>query len=147
MFLGVFHGELLGRCRIGFGEMRARDNDRARGGNERLVDVALVERIISAIITVENQRELFVVADAQNNKRCEPVFVGMNALCIDALALELFADKAAHMLVANAGDEAAFKPQTRRADGDIGGRSTNGFREGCHILKPSSDLLAIKIHR
>ncbi len=64
MFLGVLHRELLSGGRIGFGEMRAGDNYRARGGNEGLIDIAFIQCVIGAIITVENQRELLVVANA-----------------------------------------------------------------------------------
>ena len=120
MFLGVLHRKFLGGGRIGFGEMRAGDNHRAGGGDKGLVDIAFIQCVIGAIITVENQRELLVVTNAEDNQRCEPVFVRMHALRVDTFALQLLADEAAHMLVADAGDEAAFQPQSRRADGDIG---------------------------
>ncbi len=51
----------------------------------------------------------------------------MHALRVDTFSLQLLADEAAHMLVADAGDESAFQPQSRRADRDIGGGAANGL--------------------
>ena len=60
----ILHRELLGGCRVGFGKMGAGDDYRARRGDKGLVNIALVQCIVGAIVTVKNQRKLFVIADA-----------------------------------------------------------------------------------
>ena len=57
----------------GFGlnirQMRPRRQNRPRRGNKSLVNIGLTQRHIRAVFPIENQRELFFVANAQNNQR------------------------------------------------------------------------------
>ena len=46
-------------------EMRAGDDDRLGAGDIGLVDVALVERAVGAIVAIEDERKGLVVADAE----------------------------------------------------------------------------------
>ena len=66
---------------------------------------------------------------------------------IDALAHQLFTDEAAHMLVADLGDQARLQSEPGRAGGNVRGRAADIFVEGRHVLQPAADLLAIEIDR
>ncbi len=109
------------------------------------VDVAFVERAVGAILTIEDEREGLFVADAEQHKCGEAHRIGPNALDIDALARALFADEPPHVLVADAGDQAAFQPQPRGADGDVRRASADGLGEARHVLKTPADLRAIEV--
>src|SRR5690606_19179655 len=66
---------------------------------------------------------------------------------VDALGDELLADEAAHVLVADAGDEAGFEAEPRRACGHVGGRAADIFAEARHVLQPPADLGAVEVDR
>ena len=107
--LGEVDRQLLRRRGVLAGEMRAGDDDRLALATIGLVDVALVERAVGAIVAIENQRERLVVADAEHHERGQPLRIGVDARDVDALARALLADVAAHMLVADPRDEAALQ--------------------------------------
>ena len=65
----------------------------------------------------------------------------------DAFADELFADEAAHLLVADAGDERRFEAQPCGADGDIGRAAAHRFGEAADVFEPRADLLAVEVDR
>ena len=68
------------------------------------VDVSLVEGAVSAIVTIEDQREGLFVADAKQDKRGQADGIGMNACDIDAFSSALFSDEPTHVLIADSGD-------------------------------------------
>ena len=138
------------RLQLGGGAVRAREMGAAH--QHRLgafdigrIDVALVERSIGAIVAIKDEREGLFVADAEQDERGEPHRIGADAGDVDALARATLADEAAHMLVADAGDEAASQPQTRRADGDVGRAAADRLGEGRHILQAAADLHAVEV--
>ena len=141
------HRLLLRRVRIGAGEMRAGDDDGGGLGDEILVDVAFIERRVGAVGAVENQRKRPLVAHAEDDERGEARGIGAQAARVDALARELLADEAAHMLVADAADQRRPEAEPRRADGDVGGTAPDGLGETGHVLEPPADLLAVEIDR
>src|ERR1700733_15671706 len=132
---------------IGAREMRAAHQHSPGALDILRIDVALVERAIRAILAVEKEREGLFVADAEQHERGEADRIGPNASDVDALSRALLADESAHVLVADAGDEAAFQPQTRRADRDVGWATADRLGERGHVLQPAADLRAIKVDR
>ena len=125
--------------------MRAADQHRLGAFDIGRIDVALVERSVRAIIAIEDEREGLFVADAEKDERGEPHRIGVDSGDIDALARALLADEPPHMFVADASDEAAFEPQTRRADGDVGRAAADRLGEGRHILEAAADLHAVEV--
>ena len=105
----VLAGKLqrLQHCRLGPGmaEMRARRQHRARLSDEALVDVLLGEPHVGAVLAVEDQRELLVVADAEDDERGQALGVDLYAARVHPLAGKLLEDEAAHVLVADPGDD------------------------------------------
>ena len=73
--------------------------------------------------------------------------IGPDSGDVHALARALLADEAAHVLVADAGDEAAFETEPRRADGDVGRTAADRLGEARHILEAAADLHAVEIDR
>ena len=134
------------RC-VGLGEMRAGDDDRLGARDIGLVDVALVERRIGAVLAIEDQRERLVVADAEQHQRCQAVGVGVHAGDVHALARALLADEAAHVFVADARDEPAPETEPRRADSDVGRAAADSLGEARHVLEPAANLGAIEVDR
>ena len=132
---------------IGAREMRAAHQHRLGAFDVSRIDVALVERAVGAIVAIEDQREGLFVADAEQHERGEPHRIGVDSGDVDALAFALLANESAHVLVADAGDEAAFQPEPRRADGDIGRTAADGLGEARHVLEAAADLRAIEIDR
>ena len=147
MFAGEFHR--LETC-VGNAlraEMRPCHEDSSCRGNELLVDVLLAYRHISTIFTIENQRELFAVTDAQQHQRRQSLLVGDHLGGVNTLGLELLQDETPHMLITNTGDQRRLQPKTGAADAYVGRASTNIFGKAGHVLKTASNLRAIKINR
>ncbi|MDT4879464.1 hypothetical protein FQZ97_1151420 [compost metagenome] len=90
---------------MGLGEMCAGDQHRARRPDESLVDIAFVEGVVGAVVAIENQRERVFVLDSEQHQRRQAFGVGDDALGLNAFAIELLADEAAHLLIADASDE------------------------------------------
>ena len=105
-------GERLQHRRLGarVAEVGAGGHHGAGVGDEALVDVVLGERHVGAVLAVEDQREALVVADAEEDERRQPLGVDLDAAGVDALAASAARDEAAHVLVADAGDQADFSP-------------------------------------
>ncbi len=140
-------GQRLQHRRFGarVGKMRAGHHQRPGGGDERLVDVVLAKCHVGAILAVEDQRELMLVADAEQHQSRQPLRVGLDALNVHAFARQLLADEAAHMLVADPRDDRRPEAQPRCAGRDVGGRAADIFGERAHILKPPADLRAVEV--
>jgi hypothetical protein len=128
-------------------EVRAGGDDRAGLGDEAGVDVVLAERHVGAVRAVEDQRELLLVADAEDHQGGEALGVRPDPPHVHALLRQLLADEAAHVLVADAGDEGRSEAEARGARGHVGGRAADVFLEGPHVLEPAADLLPVKVHR
>ena len=111
------------------------------------IDVALVERAVGAIVAIEDEREGLFVADAEQDKRGQPDRIGPDAGDVDALARALLADEAAHVLVADPGDEAALQAEARRADRDVGRTAADRLGERRHVLQAAADLHAVEVDR
>ena len=141
------HGLQLRGGGVGAGEMGAADQDRPGALDIRRIDVALVERAVGAIVPIKYQRKGLFVADAEQHQRGEPRGIGPDARDVDAFARALLADEPAHVLVADASDEAALEAETRRADGDVGRAASDGLGEARHVLQAASDLHAVEIDR
>ena len=139
--------ERLQHRRLGSGmaEMRARRDDAPRLGNEVRVDVVLRERHVGAVFPVEDERELPVVADAENGQGGETPGVRLHAPHVHALAYELLADEPAHVLVADSGDHRGAHPEPRHPRGHVGGRPADVLPERCHVLQPPAHLGAVEI--
>ena len=147
VLLRVGDGELLRRRGVGAREMRAGDDDRLGAHHIGVVDVALVERAVGAIVSIENEREGLVVANPQYDQGGQSRRVRPHAPDVDALAHALLADEAAHVLVADARDQTALQAEPRGADRDIGRAAAHRLGEASHVLQAPADLRAIEVHR
>ncbi len=132
---------------VGAGEMRAADQNCSGALDIVGIDVVFVERAVGAIVAVENEREGFLVTDAEQHQRGEPRRVRPDPADVHAFPRALLADESAHVLVADAGDEAAPETETRRSDGDIRRTAAHRLGEARHILKAAPDLHAVEIDR
>ena len=132
---------------FGLREMRAGDEDRPRRRDEGLVDVVLAQRHVGAVLAVEDQRKRLVVLDREDHERRQPLGSVTTPSRRDALALQLLADEAAHLLVADAGDQRRVQAEPRGADGDVGRAAADGFGEAADVLEPRADLLAVEVDR
>ena len=79
------HRLLAHGIEVGPGEMGARDHDRARRGDVRLVDVVFGQRRIRAVVAVEDQGKRVLVADAEDDQRGQPRRIGLDAADVDPL--------------------------------------------------------------
>ena len=95
----------------GVGEMGAGDDDGAGVGDERGVDVGFAEGHVGAVLAEEDHREVVLVADAEDDERGQPLGVGDDAADVDAFGDQGLADEAAHLLVADAGDQPRLRPR------------------------------------
>src|SRR5262249_29279100 len=128
-------------------QMRTGRHDRAGIGNEGLVDVVLGECHIRAVLAIEDERELVFIADAEQDERGQTRGVSLDPAHIDALALELFADEPAHVLVADAGYQPGPQPEPRCPAGDVGRGAADVLVERPHVLEPAADLCAVEVDR
>ena len=128
--------------------MRAGHDDRAGRGDEGLVDVVLVERHVGAIVAIEDQRERLLVAHAENHQggqplrdrsRCRAVATPSRSIC-SRMKRPIGSSPTRVM-------SPDFRPEPRRADGDVGGAAADRLGEGRHVLQPAADLLAVEIDR
>ena len=111
------------------------------------IDIALIERHVGAIFAIEDQRKRLLVADAEDHQSRQPFGIAADAAHIDAFARQFFADEAAHVIGADAGDEPGFQPQPRCPHRGVGRAAAQIFCERAHIFEPPADLLAVEIDR
>ena len=78
-------------------------------------------------------------------ERGQPLGIAFDAAHIDAIARQLLADEAAHVIGADARDEAGLQAKPRCADGGVGGAAADIFGETAHVLEPAADLLAVEV--
>ncbi|MNS43811.1 hypothetical protein D3C72_762310 [compost metagenome] len=147
IFAGEFQCFQHRRFRFRMRQMRAGGADAACLGDESGIDIVFAERHVGTVFTIEDQRELVLVANAEQHQRGQPLRVRLHAAHVDAFTHQLFADEAAHMLVADTGDDGAVEPQARSAGGNIGGRAADIFGKGGHVLQTAADLRAVQIDR
>ena len=108
MRTGQFHRGKTG-CRHTVGaEMRSRDQNGAGRGDKVSGDICLADRHISAVLTIENQRKLFSIANAQQHKGGQPFIIGDDITCINTLIRQCFTDESAHMLITDTRDDCRF---------------------------------------
>ena len=88
-----------------------------------------------------------LVANAKDHQGGQTLGVSDNALGINPLARQFFADKAAHMLVADPRDQTRLQAKPRRACRHIRRRTADVFLERRHVLQPTAHLRAVKIDR
>ena len=134
------------RLGVGVRQMRSGRTDAARPPDEFRINVVCGQRHVGAILPVEDQGKVVVVADAQDHQRREAFRVGPDPFCVHPLALELLTDEASHVLVADARDEPGAKSEPRCPGGNVGGRPADVLAEGGHVLQPSTDLPAVEVN-
>jgi hypothetical protein len=135
-----------GRVDAGLRQVGAVDQHRAGPGEPGLVDVAGLQRHVGAVLAIEDQRKGVAVADAQDDQGGQALGVGQHAGHVDALAGQLFADEAAHVVGADPGQQAGLQTQARAARGGVGRAAAQVLGERGHVLQPSADLLAVEVH-
>jgi hypothetical protein len=86
-------------------------------------------------------------SSALSAQRGEAARIGVDAGGGDALARALLADVAAHVLVADPGDEAALQAEPRGADRDVGRTAADRLGKARHVLQPAADLGAVEVDR
>ena len=130
----------------GGGKVRAGCDHCAGRGDQRLVDVVDGDGHVGAVFAVEDQRKADLIADAEQDKGGQAVGVCPHGRGVDALALQLFTDEAAHGIVADPGDQGRVQAEPRGTDGGVGGAAADVFGEASHILQAAADLLAIEVY-
>ena len=85
--------------------MGAGHDDRFYRADQGRVDIVFAQRHVGAVFAIENRREVLIVPHAQDDQRGEAFRVDDDALGGDAFAFKLLGDEAAHMFVANPGDQ------------------------------------------
>ena len=101
------------------GEMRTGNDKRLGGANKVSREVRTVDRHIGAVGPVEDQREGLAVFDTEYHHAGQALLIGNHVAGVDTIACQLFTDKPAHMLVANACQHGGFQPEACGARGDI----------------------------
>ncbi len=137
----------LGGIAVGFREMRAGNDDGARRADKVFVDVVFAERHVGTVGAHEDHWRDTLVLDRQQHQGGQPFLVGGDALYRDALAYQLFADEAAHLLVANAGEQRRAQAEPRGADRNVGRAAADRLGEGGDVFEARADLLAVKVDR
>ena len=127
-------------------EMRSRDENRLRRGNEVRVYVGFRDRHVGAVFAIENKRKLRAVPNAEDYQCRQSRRVGNHMACLDTLAIQRLADETAHMFVTDTGDQCRFQPEPRTTDADIGRAAADIFGKARHVLEPAADLAAIEIN-
>ena len=117
-------GEHAGR-----GEMRAVDQDRARGREICCIEIPLAKRHIGAIFAVKNQRKRLSIADAEHDQSGQARRVGVHAAHIHALAHQFFANEPPHMIGADPGQKSRLQTESCRRNRSIGGAAAHVFGE------------------
>src|SRR5882762_10025701 len=109
--------------------MGAIDEDRASRAEEFRVDIENGGRHVVAVLAIEDEREVHLVADSQDGEGRQALRIRFDAADVDALSLELFADEATKMVVTNTGQHTRAQAETGQADGRIGRAASDVFRE------------------
>ncbi|MCY1295121.1 hypothetical protein D9M70_444470 [compost metagenome] len=146
-FLGKAHGLALGRIGVRLGKMRAGNQDGAGRADKVFRNVVFAERVVGAVVAIEEQREGLVVFDREDGERRQPLRIGDDAARLDAFTDELLTNEAAHLFVADAGQQRRLETQAGRADRDVAGAATDRLGETRNVFKPRADLLAVEIDR
>ena len=128
-------------------EMRAGDDDGARGRDESLVHILFRQRHVGAVGAHEDHRRDAFVLDREQHQRRQPLLVGGDALDRHALAHQLLADEAAHLLVADAGEQRRAQAKPRGADRNVSRATTDRLGETRDIFEARADLLAVEVDR
>ena len=128
-------------------EMRSGYQNRLCRCDEVRIDVRLVDRHVGAVLSIEDQRKLLAVTNAEDDKRTQTIRIGRDVARVDTFPDQLFADKAPHMLIADPCDESRFQTEAGTADADVGRASSDIFGETGHVLETAANLSPIKIHR
>ena len=105
------------------------------------------QRHVGAVGAVEDHRRDAFVLDRQQHQRGQPLRVGGDALDRHALARQLLADEAAHLLVADAGDQRRLRPSRAVPMAMLAGQPPTDLAKERDILQPRADLLAVEIDR
>ena len=77
------------------------------------IDVIFAKGHVGAVTAVEDQRELFLIADTQQNQGGQAIWVGDHARGVDAFICQGLADEAAHVLVSDTRNNRGSKPKAR----------------------------------
>ena len=123
------NGQRLEHCGLSarMGKMRSRCANTFGRRNKARVYVVFAKRHVGAILPIENQWKRIFIANAEEDKRSQPLFVRNDTSSIHALCFELLANETTHMFIADPGDEGRFQAKACGTSGDIGGRAANIF--------------------
>ena len=127
--------------------MRARGHNRARRADIVRVNIIHRQTHIGTVLAIENQRELLLIADAQQHQGRQTLGVGLDPRHIHALALQLLTDEPAHVLIPDARDQTGLQTQPRRPAGNVRRGPTDVLLKGPHILQAPTNLRPIQINR
>ena len=125
------------------GQVGACRNDRTGRRDKVFVNVIFGQRHIGTVFAIEDQGELLFVTNAQQNQCGKAFRIGNHALGVHAFRSQLFADKATHVFIADAGQKGRFQTQTRSACSHVGGRAADVFFKAGHVFQPAAYLCAI----
>ena len=135
----------LRRRRVGFGEMRPGHDDGARPRDQRLVDVAFVQRHVGAVGAIEDRRRNALGLDREQHQTRQAVLVDMHPVGDDPFARELLANEPPICSAPTPGDQRRLQSESRGADGDVSRAAADGLGEAGDVLEPAADLLAVEV--
>jgi hypothetical protein len=137
---GRAHTMDVRRRKVGAG-----DEQRPRLRDEVVGDVVFGHRHVGAVLAIEDQRERVAVLDAEHDRRGEPRGIDAHVRHVAALAHQRFGEEATHRIVADACRHRRLQPQASTAEGGIGRRTSEVFREARDVFEPRADLLRVEI--
>ena len=104
----------------GMRQVGAGGQDTARLGDEVRVDVVRRQRHVGAVLAVEDQRKPLLVPDAEQHQGRQAMRIGDDAPDVHPFGLQLLADEAAHVLVADPRDDRGLQAEPSRPGCGIG---------------------------
>ncbi|EGF89393.1 hypothetical protein ABI_47410 [Asticcacaulis biprosthecium C19] len=144
--LDLAHGLQAGGIDARLRQVGAIDDQGTGGRQPGRVDVRHVDGHVGTVFAVEDEREGFLVDNAQQNQGRQPRRIGDHATGVEPFAVQGFQDETAHVIGADAGDQAGLQPQTGGPDSGVGRTATDVLCKGRHIFETAADLLPVQVN-
>jgi hypothetical protein len=94
------------RCEhAGRRQVCAVDQHGLRRGEQRMIEIELVERHVGAVFAIEDERKGFAIANSEHDQGGQALGIGVHAPHIHALAHEFFANESPHVIGADTSQE------------------------------------------
>ena len=147
MLCGVVQRGLRGFAGGRGGEVRAGDGQGAALGNKGFVNQRSIHRHVGAVFAHEQQRKGVAVLQAQQHQGGQTLRVNLHLGGVAAFGLQGLGQKAAHLLVAHAGDHGAAQAQSGHAESQVARAATQVLGHAARIFQFGAELLRIQVNR